>query len=174
MIDFRGNGIVVYRLVSQFVEMDCQRRSCWRSLPWSAWIEVQFQLPSDTILGHWSEHFPSAFVGTIPLKFFSISSLVPGHIFILFFKFAPHLIFPLIILFLFDIILHKDDGANTRQFAISTRDIIVLASTLHITYNFPLKIILFHLVPMSKITKSNHLQIKNLKIIINLLISQKN
>jgi hypothetical protein len=42
-----------------------------------------------------------------------------------------------------------------------------------ITYNFSLTIIFFCLVPMSKITKSNHLQINNLKIIINLLTSQK-
>jgi len=38
---------------------------------------------------------------------------------------------------------------------------------------FHLKIIFFRLVPMSKITKSNHLQINNLKIIKNLLTSQK-
>jgi hypothetical protein len=40
-----------------------------------------------------------------------------------------------------------------------------------ITYNFSLKLIFFHLVPMSKVTKYNHLQINNLKIIINLLTS---
>jgi hypothetical protein len=42
-----------------------------------------------------------------------------------------------------------------------------------ITYNFSLKIVFFHLVPMSKITKPNQLQMNDLKIIINLLTSQK-
>jgi hypothetical protein len=88
-------------------------------------------------------------------------------------EFAPHLIFPSIFLFLFDTILHNYDGVNPRQFAISTRNTVGFAFTSHITFNFSLKIIFFRMVPMSKITKFNHLQVNNLKIIINLLISQK-
>jgi hypothetical protein len=55
-------------------------------------------------------------------------------------------------------ILRNDDGANPRQFAISTCDVTNIASTSHITFNFSLKVIFFHLVFMPKIAKFSHLQ----------------
>jgi len=57
-------------------------------------------------------------------------------------------------------ILLNGDGANPGWFAISARNVIAFASTLHITFNFSLKVI-FYLVFMSKIAKSNHKQYTN-------------
>jgi hypothetical protein len=54
-------------------------------------------------------------------------------------------------------ILLNDDGANARRFATSISDVTELASTSQITFNLSLKVI-FHLVSVAKIAKSNHLQ----------------
>jgi hypothetical protein len=65
----------------------------------------------------------------------SISSLGPGHIHY-FLRKCTTFNSPSIILFLFDIILHKDDRANTRRFDISTREMLLGSLLLGVSHIF--------------------------------------